>query len=86
MNALDAKRCDRVLEPASSRGSRVAELVWAFLRGLRSWQLFVLAATLFAGDLVTPDPVPFLDEILLGVVTLLLARWKARPGIGPPND
>jgi len=42
--------------------------------------------TLFVVDLVIPDPVPFLDEILLGVVTLLLSRWKARPGIAPPAD
>ena len=53
--------------------------MWVFLRGLRSWQLFVLAASVFVLELMVPDPVPFLDEILLGVVTLLLARWKQPP-------
>ena len=50
--------------------------MWTFIQGLRSWQLFVLAALVLAADLVVPDPVPFVDEILLGVLTVLLARWR----------
>ena len=50
--------------------------MWRFLSQLRSWHLFVVAAAVFIIDLVIPDPVPFLDEVLLGIVTLLLARWK----------
>ena len=50
-----------------------------FLASLRSWQLFVLAAVLFAVDLVIPDPIPFLDETLLAVLTYTLARWKKPP-------
>jgi len=69
-----------VLQPAFARGGRVAGCdLWAFLRGLRSWQLFVLAVSLFVVDLVIPDPMSLVDEILLGVVTLLLARWKRPP-------
>ena len=69
------------------RGGRVAgRPMWAFLRGLRSSQLFLLAAALFLVDLVISDPVPFLDEVILGVVTLFLARWKQRPGITPSSD
>lgn len=41
-------------------------------------RLFVLAAVLFGIDLVVPDVVPFVDEILLGLGTLLLANWKTR--------
>ena len=47
-----------------------------FLDGLRSWQLFVLAAALLVIDLLVPDPIPFLDETLLAVLTYTLARWK----------
>ena len=47
-----------------------------FLRGLRSWQLFALFAVLFALDLVIPDPIPFLDEVGLAVLTYVLSRWK----------
>ena len=48
---------------------------------LGSWQLAALAAALFVVDLAIPDPLPFLDETLLGVLTYLLARRK-RPS--PP--
>lgn len=45
---------------------------------LGSRTLIALCATAFAIDLVIPDPVPFLDEVLLGAATLLLARWRQR--------
>lgn len=50
-----------------------------FLEGLRSWQLFVIAGTLLAIDLVIPDPIPFLDETFLIVLTYMLSRWKTKP-------
>lgn len=49
-----------------------------WLARLRSWQLFVLAAVLFVADVLVPDPLPFIDEIMLGLATLLMARWKRR--------
>ena len=52
--------------------------LWVWLSRLRSWQLFVLAALLFVADMLVPDPIPLLDEIGLGLTTLLLARWKRR--------
>lgn len=52
--------------------------LFTWLSGLRSWQLFVLAAALFVADLVVPDPIPFIDEMMLGLATLLLGRWKRR--------
>lgn len=47
-------------------------------------RLFLLAAALFLLDLVVPDFIPFADEILLGLGTLLLSRWKKEPGTLPP--
>lgn len=41
-------------------------------------RLFLLAAALFVVDLVVPDVIPLVDEILLGLGTLLLAGWKDR--------
>jgi hypothetical protein len=32
-------------------------------------------AVLFAADVLLPDPVPFVDELLLGLGTLLFASW-----------
>jgi hypothetical protein len=50
----------------------------------------VLTAALFALDIVVPVFVPFVDELLLGLGTLLLANWKRRkepePQGRPPID
>ena len=64
-------------------------LNWA--RKLKYPALFKLVAALFLVTMVVPDPIPFIDEILLGLGTLLLANWKKRkeptPGNGqPPID
>lgn len=47
-------------------------------------RLFVLAGALFLLDLAVPDFIPFADEILLGLGTLLLSRWKKKPDAPPP--
>lgn len=49
-----------------------------FLGRLSYPRLFMLTAALFAFDLVIPDFVPFADEILLGLGTLLLANLRKR--------
>ena len=47
----------------------------------------ILSAILFAIDLVVPDFIPFADELLLGLGTLLLANWKKRKApLPPPGD
>lgn len=50
-----------------------------FLSSLQSWQLALLAALLLLVDLVVPDPLPFVDEALLAVLTYLLARRRTPP-------
>ena len=63
-------------------------LNWA--RKLRYPTLFKITAALFALTLFVPDPLPLVDEILLGLGTLLLANWKRRkPAVAeqkPPID
>jgi hypothetical protein len=49
-------------------------------------RLFALTAALFALDVVVPDVVPFADELLLGLGTLLLANWKKRKGPAVPES
>jgi hypothetical protein len=44
-------------------------------------RLFLVTAALFVVDVVIPDIIPFADELLLGLGTLLLANWKSRDGI-----
>jgi len=53
-----------------------AVLAWA--ERLRFPQLLVLTGALFLVDLVVPDPMPFADELLLGLATLLFAAWRKR--------
>jgi len=43
---------------------------------LRFPTLFLITLALFVIDLVVPDPIPFVDEILLGLGTLLFASWR----------
>ena len=52
--------------------------ILGFASRLRFPTLFLVIAALFAFDLVIPDFIPFLDEIMLGLSTLLLASWKSR--------
>jgi hypothetical protein len=55
-------------------------LRWA--RRLRFPYLFALTAILFVMDLLVPDAIPFVDELLLGLLTLLFASLRKRPGQG----
>jgi hypothetical protein len=65
----------------------LGDLIRNRLSQMRSPVLFVLAAILFGLDVLIPDLIPFVDEILLGIGTLLLARRKkpAPPGTAPPR-
>ncbi|HDS1553606.1 DUF6116 family protein [Stenotrophomonas maltophilia] len=57
-------------------------LQWA--RRLRYPTLFKLTAGLFVLTLFIPDPIPFVDELVLGFGTLLLANWKSRNTVQAP--
>lgn len=46
--------------------------------GLRFPQLFLATALVFVADLLIPDLIPFVDEVLLGLFTVLLGTWRAR--------
>ena len=59
--------------------------LFAWLSRLRSWQLFLLAGGLFMADLIIPDPIPLIDEMMLGLATLLLGRWKRRRDVIDPQ-
>jgi hypothetical protein len=52
--------------------------VLAWFARLRHPQLFALMAGLFLVDLVIPDFIPFIDELLLGLGTVFLGNWKRR--------
>lgn len=51
-------------------------MLLAYARKLRFPQLFLLTGAVFFADLIIPDMLPFADEALLGLATLLLASLK----------
>lgn len=54
-------------------------MIEAFLKNanqLKFKNLFYLVTGLFLIDLLVPDFIPFIDEIILGLLAILLANWK----------
>ncbi|MFK7732758.1 MAG: DUF6116 family protein [Pseudomonadales bacterium] len=64
----------------------VATALLAWARKLRFRQLFWLTGALFVADLFIPDFVPFADEVLLGLLTLLFASWKDKRHTAADTD
>jgi hypothetical protein len=50
--------------------------ILAFLARLRFRNLFLVTAAIFMIDVLIPDLIPFIDELLFGALTLLFAAWK----------
>ncbi len=62
----------------------VKSLVQRYAGRLRYPRLLLLMLTLFGADLVVPDAIPFVDEILLGLGTVLLGSLRKRRAEKPP--
>ncbi|KGQ20410.1 putative transmembrane protein [Lysobacter dokdonensis DS-58] len=56
----------------------ITNRVLGFVSKLSFPRLFMVTAALFALDTLIPDIIPFADEILLGLGTLLLANIRKR--------
>ena len=52
---------------------------------LRFPTLFMLIALLFVIDVFVPDFIPFIDEIILGLMTVVLGLWRERRGNDEPD-
>lgn len=63
----------------------ISKMLLRFLGRLRFPWLFAATAIIFGIDLVLPDALPFADELLLGLSTLLLASWKKRKATVAPH-
>ena len=58
--------------------------IMGFASRLKFPTLFFITLGLWAINMVIPDPLPLIDEIVMGLLTLMLATWKnGRP---PPAD
>lgn len=53
-----------------------------YLESLRFPWLLLLATVLFVVNLFIPDALPFIDEILLAVVAIILGKLKRKPENG----
>jgi hypothetical protein len=63
----------------------LARLIARFAAGLRFPALFMIVAGLFVIDFLVPDLIPFFDEIILGLGTLLLGSLR-KPGTPAPPE
>ena len=60
--------------------------ILGYLSRLRFPHLFVITLVLFIINVIVPDVIPFADEILLGLVALLLGNLrKKKPPDGNPG-
>lgn len=57
-----------------------------YLARLRFPQLFLITAILFVADLIVPDFIPFIDELLLGLFTLLLGTLRKGRKSAPKSE
>lgn len=78
---VDAAARDFLFTPAFM--SLIRDRLIGYVEGLRFPYLVALTGTLFLIDLIVPDLLPWADEILLALGTIILARLK-RPGVTPP--
>ncbi len=63
--------------PSSTR-SPIQAVIERFAPRLRFPHLFLLLLVLFVADLFLVDPIPFVDELMLGLLTFLLGSWRTR--------
>lgn len=70
-----------------ARNSPLAALIQRFLPRLRYPYLFLILGGLFLVDLVIPDPIPLIDEVMLAMLTFLAATLTTRKDdVPPPRD
>lgn len=62
------------------RSSALLGPLLRYAEKLRFPWLFLVTAGLFVLDVLIPDMVPFADELLLGLLTLLFGSWRDRRG------
>lgn len=58
-------------------------LILGLASRLRFPWLFGMTALLFFISVFVPDPLPFVDELLLALLTLLFGAWRKRKNTPP---
>jgi len=63
----------------------IRDRLMRYASNLRFPRLLVVTSALFVIDLLFPDMVPFVDEILLGLISLLFASLRKKPEVISDN-
>jgi hypothetical protein len=71
---------------ANASQGLVGALVARYAARLRFPQLFAFTGTLFLLDMLIPDLIPFMDEMMLGLLTLLLGMWRKTSPQAPSHE
>jgi len=64
--------------PRCSPSGMIRDRFFAFASRLRFPRLLALTVALFVVDILVPDLIPFADELLLGLIVVLLSMLKKR--------
>lgn len=82
-------RCTRDIEDNVMERSGPVDEVLRQLSQLRFRNLFLIVAGLLLVDLAIPDVIPLIDEILLGILTMMFWTWRkpaSKPVIDPDAE
>ena len=67
-------------------GVGIRSFLERYASGLRYPRLLLIILGLFILDIAVPDLIPFADEVLLGLIALVLSRLKNRGGRSNPSS
>ncbi len=67
-----------LLEPKEKDAMELTSFLDRLTRRFNPKQLMILTGLLFVADLFVPDPIPFIDELILGLLTYLFGMWAAQ--------
>jgi hypothetical protein len=62
------------------------ETILAYANKLKFGNLFLITVSLFIADLLIPDFIPLIDEIILGLIAIILANWKKDRTLDKKDD
>jgi len=71
---------------ATPRQGPLSGPIGRFASRLRFPQLFTFFLIVFLVDLVVPDMIPFADEILFGLLTVILGSLRRKEPRPPPSE
>ena len=56
-------------------------MILSYADKLKYKNLFLMTLFLFIVDFIVPDMIPMIDEIILGLLAIILANWKKERAI-----